>query len=149
MKVPIGQTISYVVDKTELRAVRVVLAKDGSLVFLAQYQWLDASGNGIRTGSSRYQQAELEAAFTAAGKDYSAMITAIKALIPTAGSGQSLFVAMIRDPFVFRGVWMTNDGTNNVWNNTTYTTELLTAAGLDVAVFTEATSLLATAMTVA
>lgn len=148
MKVTIGQTISYEVDKVDVKSVRVLKAKDGKLSFIVQYNWLNAAGEIVRNDVARYSQDQIGGLLTAASQDATPFVAALTALLPAEGTNQSLFISLAKDPATFRGVWMmTADGVNT-WPNKTYTAEELTAASFDVAAFNGVVSMLASALVV-
>lgn len=147
MKVSIGQEIKYNVNEVSVLSVRVRKDKNAVLEFLVQYKWLDADGKTLRSDVARYTQAELATVATAQGQDITGLVAAITALIPTDGANQSLFVAMVREPFLFRGLSLTVVDGKNTWNTKTYKAEELVAAGLTPEAFKAAAALLASALT--
>lgn len=81
------------------------------------------------------------------GQDLTGLVVAMTDLIPTEGENQSLFVAMLREPFIFRGLYMTVVEDKNTWNSKTYTEGEVIATGMTVEALKGAATLLALALT--
>lgn len=134
MNVGVDKQVVYDVAQTSIIGMRVTVNKEGKLNFGVQYKWLDSNGAVLRSDVANYSQDMLLAFFSAQGQNISPLAGVLATLIPV-GANACLYVAMTKEPFSFRGMFTTVVNGANKWTIKTYTSEELTAKGIDQNVF--------------
>lgn len=82
MQVLVDSTVSYAVKNVRIRSVIVQKNNKDGLVLVVPYEWLNADGVVIRSGSNRYTQEQL---IQSQGQGFASVVSILSGLVPSQG----------------------------------------------------------------